>query len=452
MRTKNLSAALLLLAGSAAFAQVAAPARKAARPQQPAPASAAAPPATIAPASAQRLDQLLAQLTAAGRVPGALALVMRDGQVVYRKAFGLSHVANQTPLRTDAIFRVASQTKALTSVGLLLLYEEGKFRLDDPIAQYLPAFANARVLATFNPKDSTYTTVPANGPVTIRQLFTHTSGLSYPVIGSREATAIYAKAGIPSGIGTPAGTLAASMDALGQLPLLHQPGARFTYGLSVDVLGRLIEVLAGQSLDQFLRQRLFQPLGMKDTHFYLPADKQGRLVELYTENAARQTVPMLPQGRMVPDYPKAKGTYFSGGAGLSSTIDDYAIFLQMLLNGGTSHGRRFLKPATMDLITQNQMGPVSQGGNKFGLGFSLLMPENARVPGPTAGSYEWGGIFGTTYWVDPQHKLVGLIYTQKYPNTTSGDLAGQFKKAVYEAFVPEQQAPAHNPTPAAGTR
>ena len=451
---KKLSAAalLLLLSSTAALAQVTAPARKATRPPQPAPARAAAPPATVDPASAQRLDQFLAQLTATGHVPGALALVLRDGQVVYRKAFGVSDVAKQAPLRTDAIFRVASQTKALTSVGLMLLYEEGKFQLDEPIAKYLPAFANARVLATFNPKDSTYTTVPANGPVTIRQLFTHTSGLSYPVIGSREATAIYAKAGIPNGIGTPAGTLAASMDALGQLPLLHQPGTRFTYGLSVDVLGRLIEVLAGQSLDQFLRQRLFQPLGMKDTYFYLPADKQARLVELYSEDAARQTVPMQPRGRMVPDYPKARGTYFSGGAGLSSTIDDYAIFLQMLLNGGTHQGRRFLKPATLALITQNQMGAVSQGGNKFGLGFSLLTPQNARVPGPATGSYEWGGIFGTTYWVDPQHKLVGLIYTQKYPNTTSGDLGGQFKKAVYEAFVPEQQAPTSNPTPAASAK
>jgi CubicO group peptidase (beta-lactamase class C family) len=451
---------LLLLSGYGASAQVAAPARKAPIAQKPA-ATTATPP-TIDPVEAQRIDELLTQYTADvgsrgaygplskptadgsirrydKHVPGTLALVLRDGKVVYRKSFGVNDMFTQSTLRTDAIFRIASQTKALTSVGLMLLYEEGKFQLDDPISKYLPAFANPQVLATFNPKDSTYTTVPANGPVTIRQLFTHTSGISYPVIGTREATAIYAKAGIPSGIGTPSGLLATSMDALGKLPLMHQPGERFTYGLSVDVLGRLIEVLSGQSLDQYLRQRLFEPLGMKDTYFYLPADKQARLVELYTEDANKQTVPMMPQGRMVPNYPKAEGTYFSGGAGLSSTIDDYAHFLQMMLDNGRYNGRQLLKPATVALITQNQMGAVSQGGNKFGLGFSVTTLERAQVPGLSAGSYEWGGIFGTTYWVDPKAKLVGLIYTQKYPNSTSRDLADKFKTAVYQSFVPDQK-------------
>ena len=449
---KKISLALLLLSGYGATAQVAAPARKA--PARPATIArllpAVKPPGTVNPSEAKRLDLLLQGYTEANRVPGAIALVMRNGKVVYRNAFGMADVATQKPLRTDAIVRIASQTKAITSIGLMMLYDEGKFQLDDPIAKYLPAFANPQVLATFNAKDSTYTTVPANGPVTIRQLFTHTSGISYPVIGSKEATAIYAKAGIPSGIGTPTGTLAVSMDALGKLPLMHQPGERFTYGLSVDVLGRLIEVLSGQSLDQYLRARLFEPLGMMDTYFYLPADKQARLATLYTEDDAKQTVPMQPLGRMVPEYPKAKGTYFSGGAGLSSTIDDYALFLQMMLNNGRANGRQLLKPATVALITQNQMGAVSQGGNKFGLGFSIVTPQNAKVPGLSAGSYEWGGIFGTTYWVDPQQQLVALVYTQKYPNTTARDLAGKFKAAVYESFVPDQQAPAAPATPAAG--
>ena len=420
--------ALLLAFGSgSSFAQVAAPAVK--RPAQ--------PPASAAAASFARVDQLLQEYVAANRVPGAIALVMRDGQVLYRKAMGLENVAANTPLRPDAIFRIASQTKAVTSVGLMLLYDEGKFQLDDPVSKYLPAFRNGRVLATFNAQDSSYTTVPARSAVTIRQLFTHTSGISYPVIGTREARAIYAKARIPSGIGTPTGSLAASMDALGALPLLHQPGERFTYGLSVDVLGRLIEVLAGQSLDQYLRKRLFEPLGMKDTFFYLPADKQGRLATLYTEDAAKNNAPMAPRDGLTPDYPKAPGTYFSGGAGLSSTIDDYAAFLQMLLNNGTYRGRRYLKPATVALITQNHIGDVNEGANKFGLGFSLTTAQSARQPGLSAGSYEWGGIFGTTYWVDPKQKIVALIYTQKYPNSTGGDLAGKFKTAVYETFGPQ---------------
>ena len=417
-------ALLLVLGSGSSFAQVAAPAVK--RPAQ--------PPASAAAASFARVDQLLQEYVAANRVPGAIALVMRDGQVLYRKAMGLENVAANTPLRPDAIFRIASQTKAVTSVGLMLLYDEGKFQLDDPVSKYLPAFRNGRVLATFNAQDSSYTTVPARSAVTIRQLFTHTSGISYPVIGTREARAIYAKARIPSGIGTPTGSLAASMDALGALPLLHQPGERFTYGLSVDVLGRLIEVLAGQSLDQYLRKRLFEPLGMKDTFFYLPADKQGRLATLYTEDAAKNNAPMAPRDGLTPDYPKAPGTYFSGGAGLSSTIDDYAAFLQMLLNNGTYRGRRYLKPATVALITQNHIGDVNEGANKFGLGFSLTTAQSARQPGLSAGSYEWGGIFGTTYWVDPKEKIVALIYTQKYPNTTGNDLDDKFKVAVYQSI------------------
>ena len=432
---KSSLALLVLLSGFTATAQVAAPARKAAQLNTARQAQ-QVPPATVAPASAARIDQLLQEYTAANRVPGAIALVLRDGTVVYRKAVGVDDAGAQTPLRTDAIVRIASQTKAVTSVGLMLLYDEGKFQLDEPVSKYLPAFRNPRVLATFNAQDSTYTTVPARGEVTIRQLFTHTSGISYPVIGTKEARAIYAKARIPSGIGTPAGSLARSMDALGPLPLLHQPGERFTYGLSVDVLGRLIEVLSGQSLDQFLRARLFEPLNMRDTYFYLPPAKQARLARLYTEDAAKGTVPMAPRDGMIPDYPKAAGTYFSGGAGLSSTIDDYAAFLQMLLDNGTYNGRRLLKPATVALITRNQIGEVNQGDHKFGLGFSLTTAANAakQPVGLSEGSYEWGGIFGTTYWVDPKQKLVALIYTQKYPNTTGGDLAGKFKTAVYQVF------------------
>ncbi|WP_303310593.1 serine hydrolase [Hymenobacter sp. BT730] len=392
---------------------------------------------TVSPKKAAGLDNLLREYTAANRVPGAVALVAQNGKVIYRKAFGLDDLGTKTALRPDAIFRIASQTKAVTSVGVMLLYDEGKLQLDDPISKYLPAFRNPKVLATFNEKDSTYTTVPAKSEITIRQLLTHTSGISYPVIGSKEACAIYAKAHIPSGIGTPGDTLAAAMNRLGALPLMHQPGEQFTYGLSIDVLGRLIEVLAKQPLDQFFRTRVFEPLGMRDTYFYLPAAKQARLVELYIEDGANKTpVKMRPQNGMTPDYPKAAGTYFSGGAGLSSTIDDYAVFLQMLLNEGEYNGRRLLKPATVHLMTTNQIGALDQGQNKFGLGFSITPAKWADKGGLSEGSYEWGGIFGTTYWVDPKLKIVALLYTQKFPNTTAEDLAGKFKQQVRQAVVP----------------
>ncbi|NML67769.1 beta-lactamase family protein [Hymenobacter sp. RP-2-7] len=427
---KQLSLGLLLLAGPRAFAQPARPAAASTMLPAVAPASEGVSAAGLA-----QIDQLLQGYVADGRLPGTIALVARNGKVVYRKAFGYANVAAKTPLQPDAIVRIASQTKAITSVGMLMLYEQGKFQLDDSVAKYLPTFGRARVLASFNPKDSSYTTVPARHAITIRELFTHTSGIGYAVIGTPEARAIYAKAHIPSGVGSPPGTLGPAVDALGKLPLMNQPGERFTYGLSVDVLGRLIEVLSGQPLDQYLRARIFAPLGMRDTYFYLPAALHSRLQPLYTEYQGR-TVPMPASGLLGlrPDYPTRTGTYFSGGGGLSSTIDDYAVFLQMLLNGGTYQGHRLLQPATVALMTQNQMGDINQGRNKFGLGFSIVTPAGAAETGQSVGSYEWGGAFGTDYWVDPKEKLVVLLYTQKFPHANTPDLVPHFRKAVYAAL------------------
>jgi CubicO group peptidase (beta-lactamase class C family) len=425
----------LLLSGTLpALAQPAAPA--AALLPAAAPASVG-----VSPKGLRQLDQVLQGYVADGRLPGVIALVARDGKVVYRKAFGYADAVAKTPLRPDAIERIASQTKAITSAGLMELFDQGKFQLDDPISKYLPAFAHPKVLATFNAQDTTFTTVPARSEITIRQLLTHTSGIGYAVIGSAEARAIYAKAHVPSGVGSPPGTLGPAIDALARQPLMHQPGERFTYGLSVDVLGRLIEVLSGQPLDQYLRAHVFEPLGMRDTYFYLPADRQSRLVPLYTEYQGR-TVPMPATGLLSlrPDFPNQPGTYFSGGGGLSSTIDDYAVFLQMMLNGGTYNGRRLLKPSTVALMTQNQIGDINQGLNKFGLGFSILTPAGAAKTGQSVGSYEWGGAFGTDYWVDPKEKLVVLLYTQKFPHNNTPDLVPQFRKAVYAALT-KRQAP-----------
>ena len=429
---KRLLLGLLLLGGPEGFAQLAKPAvLHEAAPQT----------ADVSPEGLQRLSQLLQEYVDDGRLPGVMALVARDGKVVYRQALGYANVAAKQPLQPDAIVRIASQTKAITSVGLMELYDQGRFQLDDPLSKYLPAFHDLKVLEHFNPQDSSYTTVPARSEITIRQLLTHTSGIGYPVIGTPEARAIYAKAHVPSGVGSPRGTLAASMDALAQLPLFNQPGARFTYGLSVDVLGRLIEVLSGQPLDQYLRAQVLDPLGMRDTYFYLPADRQSRLVPLYTEYQGR-TVPMPATGLLGlrPDFPNQTGTYFSGGGGLSSTLDDYAVFLQMLLNGGTYNGHHLLKASTVALMTQNQIGDVNQGLNKFGLGFSLVTPAGAAQTGQSVGSYEWGGAFGTDYWVDPQEHLVVLLYTQKFPHNNTPDLVPRFRKAVYAALAKSRAA------------
>ena len=395
-----------------------------------------AQPETVGMSAArlQRMDAVIDDYIAQGRQAGVAVLVARNGRIVYHKAYGQDDVASKTPLKRDAIFRLASQTKAITSIGLMMLFEEGKFLLDDPISKYIPAFKNPKVLDKFNEKDSSYTSVPAKREITIRQLLTHTSGISYPSIGTKEAVALYAKNRIPSGIGTPGETLAEVMPRLAALPLMHNPGDKWTYGLSTDVVGHLIEVLSGQSLDQFLRTRLFEPLGMNDTYFYLPTAKQARLTRLYTEDSTRTVRRMPARGGISEDYPRQAGTYFSGGAGLSGTLYDYAIFLQMVLNGGEYGGKRFLSPTTVRLITTNQIGDLNQGLNKFGLGFAITSERSAARLPVSQDSFDWGGFFGTTYWVDPKENVVALLYTQKVPNSY-GDLNDKFKVLVYQAIT-----------------
>ncbi|MBC3783903.1 serine hydrolase domain-containing protein [Spirosoma utsteinense] len=395
-----------------------------------------APPESVGMSAArlQRMDAVINEYITKGRQAGVSVLVARNGRIVYHKAYGQDDITTKTPLKRDAIFRIASQTKAITSIGLMMLFEEGKFLLDDPISKYIPAFKNPKVLDKFNEKDSSYTSVPAKREITIRQLLTHTSGISYPTIGTKEAVAIYAKNRIPSGIGTPSGTLAETIPRLAALPLMHNPGDRWTYGLSTDVIGYLIEVLSGQSLDQYLRTRLLEPLGMNDTFFYLPKAKQDRLTRVYTEDSTKVVRRLPAQGGISEDYPKEAGTYFSGGAGLSGTMSDYAIFLQMMLNGGEYGGKRFLSPTTVRLITTNQIGDLNQGINKFGLGFAITSEKSAARLPASEGTFDWGGFFGTTYWVDPKEKVVALLYTQKVPNSF-GDLNDKFKVLVYQAIL-----------------
>ncbi|NID09286.1 serine hydrolase domain-containing protein [Fibrivirga algicola] len=382
----------------------------------------------------QRLDRVLNEYVDQRKQAGIVALVVRNGQVVYHKAFGENGATTKAPLQRDAIMRIASQTKAITSVAVMMLFEEGRFLLDEPVSRYIPAFKNPTVIDTYNEKDTTYTTKPAKSEITIRQLLTHTSGISYPTIGTKEAVAIYAKAGIPSGIGTPMYSLSATIPTLAKLPLVHNPGEKWTYSLSTDVLGYLVEVVSGQSLDQFFRTRIFEPLGMNDTYFYLPASKHNRLATLYTETpGTREIVPMPVRGSLSPDYPTKSGTYYSGGAGLSSTAYDYAIFLQMILNGGEYGGKRLLAPATVGLMTQNQIGALNIGDNKFGLGLEITTEKSAAKLPVSVGLLGWGGYFGTNYWADPKTGTIGLIMTQKSPNSY-GDLNDKFRVLVYQAL------------------
>ncbi|HEY6082580.1 MAG TPA: serine hydrolase domain-containing protein [Chitinophagaceae bacterium] len=371
-------------------------------------------------------------------VAGVAAIVARNGRIVYYTAAGYRDIAHKIPLQKDDIFRIASQTKAVTAVAVMMLYEEGKILLDDPISKYIPEFSHPKVLKTFDAADSSYTTVPASREVTIRDLLTHTSGISYAVIGTKEANAIYGKAGIPVGFEPRHIRLADKMKILAGLPLMHQPGAAFTYGLSIDILGYMVEIVSGMSLKDFFRQRIFEPLGMKDTYFYIPPAKQSRLAKVYTTNEKGEAVEDDSKDSSGANtiYPLVKnGTYYSGGAGLCSTAYDYAVFLQMLENGGIYNGHRLLSPSTVRLMTTNQIGDLGLWGSpdKFGLSFEVVTENgSARFPW-NPGTFSWGGFWGSLYWADPKAGIVAQIWTQ-HPAAGWTEMSNKFKVMVYSAL------------------
>ncbi|RFS13378.1 serine hydrolase [Emticicia sp. C21] len=379
----------------------------------------------------QRIDKAVNDYIDKSYLSGVVVLVARNGKIVYHKGLGYDDIETKKAMDKDAVFRIASQTKAITSVAVMMLYEEGKFLLDDPISKYIPSFRNPTVLDKFNPKDSSYTTVPAKREITIRDLLTHTSGISYAGIGTREAIAIYAKNNIPGGVDTPFYTLEDAINRLAKLPLIHNPGEKFTYGLNTDVLGYFVEVMSGMSFDAFLQERIFKPIGMKDTYFYLPESKFSRLAGLYTEDKNKKVMKVTGD---YGNYSKKKGTYFSGGGGLVSTVTDYAMFLQMLLNGGKYNGQQLLSPVIINMMIHNQIGDIKLGNKKFGLGFALTTEAEAARLTPSEGTFDWGGAYSTAYWADPKEGIIGMIMTQKIPNSYA-DIGEKFKVMVYQAIT-----------------
>lgn len=384
----------------------------------------------------KRIDETIQGWVDAKQMNGCVAFIAKNGKIVYNKAFGYDHLEKKTPMRTDHIFRIMSQTKAITSVAIMMLYEEGKVLLTDPVSKFIPEFKNPQVIQSFNLSDTTWVAVPAKREITIKDLLTHTSGLGYAQIGSNEAKAMYHKYQIPGGIAFHTMVLADAMKRLGKLPLFHQPGEKYTYGLNNDVLGYIVEVASGMSFDSFLRTRLFEPLGMHDTYFYLPKKKQKRLVHAYHQDAkglSMMAEKMTIVEEVYRDYPNMDGTYLSGGAGLSSTIYDYALFMQMLLNGGSYNGKQFLSRATVRMMISNQLDEAVLNADDFGLGFGLTNEKEAASTPLSVGSFEWGGMFATTYWADPKEGIVGLIFRNIWPSTF--DAATRFKILTYQALA-----------------
>ncbi|HEY5772745.1 MAG TPA: serine hydrolase domain-containing protein, partial [Chitinophagaceae bacterium] len=310
----------------------------------------------------KQIDANINQWIKEEQLNGATAIILRNGKIVYYKSFGFANKQQNIPMKNDNIFRIASMTKPIISVAAMMLFEDGKFLLTDPISKFIPEFKNPVVLDKYNAADTTYTTVPAKREITMRDILSHTSGIGYAQIGSGTANAIYYKNKINGGIGTSYSTLKDVITRLAKLPLMVQPGEEFYYGLNTDVLGYLIEVISGMPLDKYLQQKIFEPLGMKDTYFFLPKEKQARLVALYTQQGSQTKLQIQDSlislnGTFSRDFPKTpNGSYFSGGAGLASTAYDYALFGQMLLNGGELNGKRILSPGTIQIMTSNQIG------------------------------------------------------------------------------------------------
>ena len=361
-----------------------------------------------------------------GEIPGVVAAVTNKDRIVYLEAFGKQDVAKAIPMSRDTLFRIASMTKPVTSVGIMMLYEQGKLRLDDPAANHLPAYRSRDVIATFNEKDATYTTRPAKGEMTIRHLLAHTSGLSYPFT-SPTVFAIQAKTGKDPK----------------ELPLLFDPGTKWQYSPATAVLGDILVKLSGQSIEDWDQAKVFRPLGMVDTT-YSPAPAQAaRLATVHQRG---------PAGLVETPNAATYTPSVRGDGGLVSTAADYSAFVQMLLNEGSWHGKQLLKPETVRLMTSNQIGsvvvgtmpaadpprsaafPFGAGKDKFGLGFQITMTDGARTHERGIGSYTWAGINNTHFWVDPKNGIGVVILTQVLPfyNEVSMDVMKRFEKLIYE--------------------
>jgi CubicO group peptidase (beta-lactamase class C family) len=372
---------------------------------------------------------------------GIVTLIARDGKIADLHAVGFQDKESKTPMRTDTIVRIASMTKPVTSVAVMMLYEEGKLFLTDPVTRFIPSFKGSRVIEGTDPNAAP---VPARRPITIRDLLTHRSGITYGFLNGGVVGSGYRKNGVTDGLTTSTMTLAEGIDKLAAEPLVAQPGAAFNYSLSTDVLGRVVEVASGQPFDVFLRERIFKPLRMVDTDFIVPESKWSRFATVYSPDGKGGIRPMQdPEAfgntHMSPwAYYKAGKTYFSGGAGLASTATDYARFAQMLLNGGVLDGARLLSPKTIEMMTMSHTAdlpaplPLVGPGRGFGLGFSVVTDVATTQTLGSAGIYGWSGIYGTNFWIDPKEKLVAIMLVQRYPGST---VAAAFQPLVYQSLV-----------------
>jgi CubicO group peptidase (beta-lactamase class C family) len=381
-----------------------------------------------------RIDQLFQQFVDDSRIAGAVVLVLRDGKPIYDKAFGWADKEAGRKMTTNTIFRIASQSKAITSAAIMSLVEEGKVALNDPASRYIPPFAKTTVALA---GEGDVRTVPARRQITVRDLLTHTAGISYgtnlSVAPQYESKGLGPAAGFGWYTADKDEPICTTMETLAALPFVAQPGESWVYGYNTDILGCIVERASGLPLDDFIRARITGPLGMKDTRFYLPAAERQRLATVYSSGSDGKIV-------RAPDGARGQGHYvdgphrsFAGGAGLLSTARDYARFLEMVRGGGELDGVRILSPRAVALMSTNQVGTLhSPNGLGFGYGFETTDRYGANGM-ESVGSFGWGGAYGTTYRVDPQAKMVALMMIQMLPNTSG--IAERFSATVYQSLL-----------------
>jgi len=366
------------------------------------------------------IDNYLNDNIERGVIPGGVFLVAEKGKVKYFKSFGFDDKTLNKPYKKDDIFRIASMTKGLTVVSILQLMEKKKLDLEDPVSKYIPSFKNTVVLDAFNATDSSFTTVDVNNELTIKNLLTHTSGIYYGGFEKDTLRAIYTKNDLMGfGLSSEKWTTEQMVDKIAVAPLAFQPGSQWKYGLNMEVLGRIIEVVSKSNLDVYFKDHIIEPLGMTDTYFYIPKEKQDRLAKMH----ASDTVQNIVESPFF-NYPfMPANNHFAGGGGLSSSTIDYARFCMALANKGALNGKRILKKKTVELINQTQLSELDKNNKGymsqvdeigFGLGYQVIKKENPQLFPYSKGTFSWGGVFNTKYWIDPKKELVFVGMTQMF--------------------------------------
>jgi CubicO group peptidase (beta-lactamase class C family) len=380
-----------------------------------------------------RLDSVLKSYVETKQLAGQVVLVLRKGRIAYSSANGMQDIEAGIPMQEDSMFRIASQTKAIVSTAIMILHERGQLDISHSLSRYIPQWSNMQVAVAT--EDGGYTLEPAERDITLRHLLTHTSGISY---GSGPAKELWETAGFQGWyFANRDEPIADSIARMGSLPLDAQPGTAWIYGYNTDILGVVIEKASGLSLDEFLRTEILEPLGMEDTHFYLPESKQGRLNTVYRplSGGGIEAIPATDGMRSQGMYNNGPRVSFSGGAGLLSTAADYAKFLQMTLNGGELDGERLLSRKTIELMTANHLGDIQfRQGSGFGLGFSVVTDLGTRGSLGSEGEYGWGGAYHSTYWVDPVEELVVVYLTQLIPAEGIDDYS-KLRSGIYQAII-----------------